>query len=67
MLSIPKYTQARLFLIAITLTAGLAFGKQELGDSSKWEKNIAQFEKVDAANPPPKNGIEFIGSSTIVK
>lgn len=61
------YIKARIFLIALTLTAGTAFGKQELGDSSKWETSIAKFEKADAANPPPKNGIEFIGSSTIVK
>ena len=41
--------------------------KQELGTSSKWEKAIAAYEKADFANPPPKGGIEFIGSSTIRK
>jgi len=34
---------------------------------AKWEKAIAAFERVDSSNPPPKGGIEFVGSSTIVK
>ena len=34
---------------------------------SKWEKAIAAFEKADVANPPPKGGIEFVGSSTMTK
>ena len=35
--------------------------------SKKWEKEIAAFEQQDQTNPPPKNGIEFIGSSTIAR
>jgi len=31
----------------------------------KWEKDITTFERMDTTNPPPKAGIEFIGSSTI--
>ncbi|MGD0815771.1 MAG: GDSL-type esterase/lipase family protein [Verrucomicrobiota bacterium] len=31
-----------------------------------WEKAISAYEQVDAIHPPPKGGIEFIGSSTIV-
>ena len=31
----------------------------------KWEKDIAAYEKADAANPPPKGAILFIGSSTV--
>ena len=31
----------------------------------KWEKDIAAFEAQDKAAPPPKNGIVFVGSSTI--
>src|SRR5262245_60276361 len=34
-------------------------------DPARWEKTIADFEKQDAEKPPPKNGILFIGSSTI--
>lgn len=31
----------------------------------KWEKEIAAFERADAANPPPKGALLFIGPSTI--
>jgi lysophospholipase L1-like esterase len=31
----------------------------------RWEKAIAAFEERDKANPPPRNGVLFIGSSTI--
>lgn len=34
-------------------------------DFGKWEKAIASFEKMDAANPPPKNALLFVGSSGI--
>jgi lysophospholipase L1-like esterase len=34
-------------------------------DSSKWEKEIAAFEASDRTNPPPKNCIVFVGSSSI--
>ena len=62
-------TFIKLFLLGLTinLSAGFAFAKQTAGDSAKWEKSIAAFEKDDIANPPPKGGIEFIGSSTIKK
>jgi hypothetical protein len=58
-----------LLLLALTLNlpTGVALAKQELGTSSKWEKSITKFETADVANPPPKGGIEFIGSSTITK
>ena len=32
---------------------------------AKWEKEIAAFEKADAAQPPEKGGIVFVGSSSI--
>lgn len=32
---------------------------------ARWEKAIAAFERADATNPPPKNALLFIGSSTI--
>jgi GDSL-like Lipase/Acylhydrolase family len=32
---------------------------------AQWEKEIAAFEQSDLTNPPPKNGVEFIGSSMI--
>ena len=36
-------------------------------DFSKWEKDIAAFEAADRTNPPPKDAILFVGSSTIVR
>jgi hypothetical protein len=36
-------------------------------DFAKWEKDIAAFERADATNPPPKGGVEFMGSSTIAR
>jgi hypothetical protein len=32
-----------------------------------WEREISAYERMDATNPPPKGGIEFIGSSTIAR
>ena len=32
-----------------------------------WEKEISAYERMDATNPPPKDGIEFIGSSVIAR
>ena len=37
----------------------------EARDYAKWEKEVAAYEASDRLNPPPKNGILFIGSSTI--
>jgi len=34
---------------------------------AKWEKEIAAFEQKDRQSPPPKNGIVFVGSSSIRK
>jgi lysophospholipase L1-like esterase len=36
-------------------------------DYSKWEKDVAKFEKADKASPPEKGGVLFVGSSTIVR
>ena len=32
---------------------------------AKWEKEIAAFERMDRTNPPPRDAVLFIGSSTI--
>lgn len=37
----------------------------EKADPSRWEDAIRAFEQSDATAPPPKNGILFIGSSSI--
>jgi lysophospholipase L1-like esterase len=34
---------------------------------ARWEKEISAFEAKDKQNPPPKNGIVFVGSSSIKK
>jgi len=34
-------------------------------DPSRWQKEIAAFERSDATNPPPRGGIVFTGSSYI--
>lgn len=34
-------------------------------DFSRWEKEIAAFERMDRVSPPPKGAVLFIGSSTI--
>ena len=34
---------------------------------ARWEKDVAAFEAVDRTNPPPKNALLFVGSSTIVR
>jgi lysophospholipase L1-like esterase len=34
-------------------------------DFSRWEKDIAAFEKQDKKTPPPKNAVLFAGSSSI--
>jgi len=36
-------------------------------DFAKWEKAVAAFEEKDKTNPPPKGGVLFVGSSTIVR
>jgi len=34
-------------------------------DSSRWETAIRTFEAADRTNPPPRNAVELIGSSSI--
>ena len=35
--------------------------------SEKWDPAINKFIQADAAHPPPKNAVVFVGSSSIVK
>ncbi len=49
-------------LCARGVEAGEVAGKQ----ADRWEASIARFEAMDAKQPPPKEGILFIGSSSIV-
>jgi hypothetical protein len=54
-----------LVVLSFTLRAWFAPAQETNHDFAKWEKAIAAFEQSDATNPPPKGGVEFIGSSTI--
>ena len=49
------------------LSAGLVLGSETNHNFAAWEKAITKFEQMDATNPPPKNGVEFIGASTITR
>ena len=40
-------------------------GQATQRDSSRWEPAIRAFEAADKTNPPPRNAVEFIGSSSI--
>ncbi|MDB6072918.1 MAG: Lysophospholipase [Verrucomicrobiaceae bacterium] len=61
----------RLSCLSLLLTA-VAFAETPkaaapIPGPEKWEKSIAAFEAADKTMPPPVNGIEFVGSSTMVK
>jgi lysophospholipase L1-like esterase len=56
----------------VALAALLAFPFERVAmpaepahDFAKWEKEIAAYEQMDRTNPPPKDALLFIGSSTI--
>ena len=58
------------FLLLIALGCVPFSRAQTSSDSSefeRWESAIQAFEKSDAAQPPPKNAILFLGSSSIRK
>ena len=56
----------RAMLAVFTLLLLLCPVRAEDKDTfSRWEKEIAAFEKQDAEKPPAKNGIVFVGSSSI--
>ena len=55
------------FLALLALALGGVAVAQEAKphDFAKWEKEVAAYEAADRANPPPKGGVVFIGSSTV--
>jgi hypothetical protein len=57
-----RFNRACLWL-ALSLLAQTALAQ----DPKRFEKEINAFTTADATNPPPKNAILFIGSSTIRK
>ena len=52
------------FLIATALFVDV---ERALAEESRWEKAIQAFEAQDAKQSPAKNGIAFVGSSSIRK
>jgi GDSL-like lipase/acylhydrolase family protein len=57
-----------LFSLAVLLPAIAALSTPAFGaehDFGKWEKEIAAYERIDRTNPPPKQALLFVGSSTI--
>ena len=58
--------QFRIRAILILIVSGLIAQAKPTG-SQIWEHDIATFEAADKTNPPPHDGIEFIGSSTIAR
>ncbi len=52
-----------LFWLGVAATAAAA--PDNTADPRRFEKEIAAFETFDKTNPPPKNAILFLGSSSI--
>jgi hypothetical protein len=51
----------------IFLLTGPAPAAETNHNFTQWEKDITAFEQSDITNPPPKNAVVFIGSSTIAR
>lgn len=62
-------TNSRSLLAAFLLIAAchFAWSADTNHNYAVWEKEISAYEHMDATNPPPKEAIEFIGSSTIAR
>jgi hypothetical protein len=54
-----------LVVALLTSWSGTVSGAETNHNFAVWEKEIAAFEQTDLTNPPPKGGVEFIGSSMI--
>jgi lysophospholipase L1-like esterase len=62
--------QSLILILVVLTSATLGRGQSvpnSVGhqDSRKWEPEIAAFEAGDRTNPPPRNCIVFVGSSSI--
>lgn len=70
----PFRSSTALLWIPVFCCAAISFAQEKSAPKSeaktvppadRWEKEIAAMEARDRANPPPKEGIVFIGSSSI--
>jgi lysophospholipase L1-like esterase len=59
-----RFLSALVALLMVT-AARVALSVSGEHDFAKWEKEIANYERMDRTNPPPKEGVLFIGSSSI--
>jgi len=58
--------QALRFLTAAVMLAGpAAAGPAGPARPNRWDRAIRAFEQLDAKDPPPKNAVLFVGSSSI--
>lgn len=62
---VTHWNRAFLLGVALCLWAQPGGNAQTTNRFARWEKDIAAFEAADRTNPPPKNAILFIGSSSI--
>lgn len=56
-----------LFAFLALVPGQVALSAETNHNFARWEKEISAFEQSDATNPPPKNALLFIGSSTIAR
>jgi len=65
----PEKITSNPFCLAVTWFILAGFASQTRGDDTnhfaRWEKDIAAFAKSDNEKPSPKNGMVFVGSSSI--
>jgi len=56
-----------LAVLFFILPSQVALGAETDHNFAQWERDITTFEQTDITNPPPKGGVEFIGSSMIAR
>ena len=56
-----------MLVLATVFAATLGLTAQQPIDPNRWESTIQKFEAADAATPPVKGGIVFIGASSIAR
>jgi lysophospholipase L1-like esterase len=59
-----RHLRGVLAVLALALTAGFHARAQT---ADRWEADIQKFEAADRLEPPPANGVVFVGSSSIVR
>jgi lysophospholipase L1-like esterase len=60
-----KLRTCLLVLICLVLGTLTGWAQQPAAAPNKWEAEIQKFEEADRQHPPAKNGVVFVGSSSI--